>query len=125
MVSGTGVMLPSAAILVRAQDMVVGLRVGDQVFGQGIGCLATAAICDARCFVPRPATMTATEAATIPTVFLTAVACLEECASIGPQSTVLLHAATGGLPMFLFHFSDPDHLLLLLLAQALRLNVDV
>ena len=70
-------------------------RVGDAVFGQGTGCLGTAVLVDARTVVPMPPNVTFTQAATVPTVFLTAYDCLFDVAEIGNADHVLVHAATG------------------------------
>jgi NADPH:quinone reductase-like Zn-dependent oxidoreductase len=65
------------------------------VFGQAAGCLGTAVVCNARSVVPQPPNLTSVEAATVPTVFLTAYACLHDEAKTNSRSRVLVHAATG------------------------------
>jgi NADPH:quinone reductase-like Zn-dependent oxidoreductase len=54
-------------------------------------------LCSAHTVVPMPPTVSFVEAATIPTVFLTAYSCLHDAVSISAASRVLIHAATGGL----------------------------
>ena len=76
-------------------------RVGDAVFGQGTGCLGTAVLVDARTVVPMPPNVSFTEAATVPTVFLTAYDCLCDVAKIGPTDCILIHAATGACVLVL------------------------
>ena len=71
-------------------------RIGDQVFGQAAGCLGTAVIANALTVVPQPQHLSAAEASTVPTVFMTADACLTQAAHITPGSRILVHAATGG-----------------------------
>lgn len=66
------------------------------MFGQAAGCLGSAVLCDARTIVPMPPNLSFAEAATIPTVFLTAYDCLREAAGARSGSRVLVHAATGG-----------------------------
>lgn len=73
-------------------------RIGDRVFGQAAGCLGTAVVADALTVVPQPPRLAAIEAATVPTVFMTADACLTHAARIQPGSRVLVHAATGRPP---------------------------
>ena len=85
---------------------VLDCRIGDAVFGQAAGCLGSAVLCNGHALVPKPPAVTFTEAATIPTVFLTAYSCLHEEAAISTKSRVLVHAATG--------VSLPDNLLVLI-----------
>ena len=70
-------------------------RVGDKIFGQGTGCLGTAVVVNARTVVAMPPSLTFAQAATVPTVFLTAQHCLVDAAAIGASDRVLVHAATG------------------------------
>lgn len=74
-------------------------RVGDSVFGQAGGCLATSVMVTHHTVVPMPPNLTAEAASTVPTVFLTADACLNAAAIVQPGQRVLIHAATGG-PLF-------------------------
>ena len=74
-------------------------RLGDVVFGQASGCLGTAVVSPALTVVAQPPGISATEACTIPTVFLTADACLHEAAGIRPGDRCLIHAATGMCPL--------------------------
>lgn len=73
-------------------------RVGDAVFGQATGCLGTAVVVDARTVVAMPPGLTFVQAATVPTVFLTARYCLVDVAAVGAADRVLVHAATGAPP---------------------------
>lgn len=59
-------------------------------------------LCDARTVVPMPPSLTFAEAATVPTVFLTAYECLREAADAKTGSRVLVHAATGKFYAFMF-----------------------
>ena len=65
------------------------------VFGQASGCLGTAVVSPALTVVPQPPSISAIEACTIPTVFLTADACLRLAAQVQPGDRCLIHAATG------------------------------
>ena len=70
---------------------------GQLVFGQAAGCLGNAVVTNAQTVVPVPPGLTPDAAATVPTVFLTADACLGAAANLRPGQRVLIHAATGGL----------------------------
>lgn len=65
------------------------------MFGQATGCLATAVRGDGRTLVPAPPHLGAAAAAAVPTVYLTADACLRSAARLQAGQTVLIHAATG------------------------------
>lgn len=60
-----------------------------------MGGMASYVIADGRTLVLQPPNISATEAATIPTAFLTAYECLIEAAGIQRGTRVLVHAATG------------------------------
>jgi NADPH:quinone reductase-like Zn-dependent oxidoreductase len=66
-------------------------RVGDAVFGQVMGGMASHVVADARTLVPQPANIDAVEASTIPTTFLTAYECLMVAAGIQRGTRVLVH----------------------------------
>ena len=70
-------------------------RAGDRVFGQAAGCLGTAVMANALTVVAQPHSLTAAEACTVPTVFMTADACLTDAAGMRKGTRVLVHAATG------------------------------
>ena len=65
------------------------------MFGQASGCLGTAVVAPALTVVAQPPSISAAEASPVPTVFLTADACLHEAAGIQPGDRCLIHAATG------------------------------
>ena len=65
------------------------------MFGQATGCLGTGVVSNALTVVAQPPHITPVQASTIPTVFLTADACLHTAAHIGPGDRCLIHAATG------------------------------
>ncbi len=65
------------------------------VFGQATGCLGTAVIVDSATLVHVPPPLTPEQAATVPTVFLTADACLRQSCALRAGQRVLIHAATG------------------------------
>ena len=70
-------------------------RVGDRVYGQATGSLGATVHVDARMVCPCPPELADAEAAAVPTVFLTALACLQLAAHMQPSARVLVHAATG------------------------------
>ena len=72
-------------------------RVGDVVFGLAAGSLGTAVLASQHTVVAVPPNLSAEAACTMPTVFLTADACLNAATVVKPGQTVLIHAATGGL----------------------------
>ena len=57
-------------------------------------------ICNGHALVAKPPAVSFTEAATIPTVFLTAYSCLHDEAAVSTDSRVLVHAATGDTPLY-------------------------
>jgi NADPH:quinone reductase-like Zn-dependent oxidoreductase len=69
--------------------------VGDAVFGQVMGGMASHVVADSRTLVTQPANINAVEASTVPTTFLTAYECLVVAAGIRKDTRVLVHAATG------------------------------
>lgn len=76
---------------------VAGFAVGDPVMGLRVGSLARHVVTPATLLAPLPHGLTPAEAASIPIVFLTASWTLERIAQLGPNQTVLIHAATGGV----------------------------
>ena len=73
------------------------LRVGQTVFGQAAGALGSLVVVDDSMVTPFSVGTTAEAAASIPTIFLTALACLDGAAKVRAGETVLIQAATGGL----------------------------
>ena len=71
--------------------------IGQRVFGLAVGSLGTAVTCAADTMVPVPACLTAEEAASMPTVFITARAALRQVAATRPSERVLLQATAGGV----------------------------
>jgi len=71
--------------------------IGDVVYGQAGGCLGTHVVASAEMLAPAPPQASLEEAASLPTIFLTALACLSDAAAAGAGDRVLVHAASGGL----------------------------
>lgn len=65
------------------------------MYGQAAGCLGTAVLASALTVVLQPPRLSPAQAATIPTVFMTADACLNDAAQMRRGTRVLVHAATG------------------------------
>ncbi len=76
---------------------VEGLLVGDEVIAFTPGSHDGYAIANARLVARKPSGVTAAQAATLPTAFLTARYTLEHIAKIGRGDRVLIHAAAGGV----------------------------
>jgi NADPH:quinone reductase-like Zn-dependent oxidoreductase len=73
------------------------LKVGQAVYGQAAGSLGSKVIVDESMMTSMPRGVSFEAAASLPTVFLTALACLEGAAATMTGDIVLIHAATGGL----------------------------
>ena len=86
-----------AGEIVSLGEGVEGLRPGDEVVGLATGSLATFVTTDARLVVLRPTAMSAVDAATIPSTFVTAWYAFHHLARLRPGERVLIHAAAGGV----------------------------
>jgi NADPH:quinone reductase-like Zn-dependent oxidoreductase/SAM-dependent methyltransferase/short-subunit dehydrogenase/acyl carrier protein len=80
-------------------DRVHGLKAGDDVAGIASGGFGTYVTTDARLVARLPQGLGFEEAATIPSVFLTADYTLNHLARISSGDSVLIHAAAGGVGM--------------------------
>jgi acyl transferase domain-containing protein/short-subunit dehydrogenase len=76
---------------------VEGWQLGDDVVAGLVGGHDGFVIADSRLVARRPRNLTASQAATIITAFLTARYTLEQLAQIRSSDSVLIHAATGGV----------------------------
>ena len=87
-----------AGVIVAVGDGVTEFKIGDEVVvAQAVGSLSSHVTIDARFAIALPQDITYTEAATIPTTFLTAYYGLHYLAKIKPGDKVLIHAAAGGV----------------------------
>ncbi|MDC0676172.1 type I polyketide synthase [Sorangium atrum] len=75
------------------------LRVGDEVIALASRCFGTHAVTPRRLVLPRPPSMSAEDAASIPLAFLTAFHALHHVARLRRGERVLIHAAAGGVGM--------------------------
>ena len=73
------------------------LAPGTPVFGLASGCLGTLVNCAPDTLVPMPAQLSFEQAATMPTVFMTAFMAFSSASAVQPGEKVLVHAAAGGV----------------------------
>jgi acyl transferase domain-containing protein len=76
---------------------VEGLAEGDEVVAVAGGCYATHVTCPAVLVVPKPASLSAAEAASLPIASITARYALQDVARLERGERVLIHAAAGGV----------------------------
>ncbi|MEV8322257.1 SDR family NAD(P)-dependent oxidoreductase [Kitasatospora sp. NPDC056731] len=76
---------------------VTTVAVGDRVAGGSSGCLASHALLRAAYTYRLPASMSDTEAATMPVLFITVRHSLEHLARLQPGEVLLVHGASGGV----------------------------
>ncbi|MDX3388168.1 NADP-dependent oxidoreductase [Streptomyces niveiscabiei] len=90
-----------AGVVVRVGPAVRGFKAGDEVYARPrdlrIGGFAEFIAIDEDDVAPKPASLTAQEAAAVPLVALTAWQILVERAHVKPGQKVLVHAGAGGL----------------------------
>jgi NADPH:quinone reductase-like Zn-dependent oxidoreductase len=79
---------------------VTRLRVGDEVFGRGVGTFAEYAVAPEKYLVPKPAGITFEQAAAVPMSGLTALQALRDAGGIQPGQQVLIVGAGGGVGTF-------------------------
>ncbi len=91
--------IEGAGVVIETGPGIEGLRVGDRVMGLIPDAFGPMAVTDGRCLVPFPDDWSFAEAASLPTVFLTAHYGLTELAQVRPGEKVLIHAAAGGVGM--------------------------
>jgi thioester reductase-like protein len=86
-----------AGVVERVGENVTAFAPGDAVAGMGTYTFRSYLTLDHRVMFRKPPFMSFEEAATIPTVFLTAYYALVHLARMQPGEKVLIHAATGGV----------------------------
>ncbi len=88
-----------AGVVLEVGSGVVDLVPGDRVMGAFAGAFGPVAVCD-RCLLVRvPEGWSFVQAASVPTVFLTAYYGLVDLAGLGEGEALLVHAAAGGVGM--------------------------
>ncbi|MGW0909734.1 SDR family NAD(P)-dependent oxidoreductase [Streptomyces sp. NPDC002853] len=88
-----------AGVVLETGPDVTGLAVGDRVMGVMPNGFGPVVVVDRHYVVPIPDGWTFEQAASVPTVFLTAYYGLADLAGLREGETVLVHAATGGVGM--------------------------
>ncbi len=93
--------MEASAVVTAVGPGVTGFKVGDELIALVAGCLGShiTVRTDQLLALPRPSTMSAPEAATIPVTFMTAYYALHEAARLRRGETVLIHAGAGGVGM--------------------------
>ena len=87
-----------AGVVVAVGQEVTNFKVGDEVIAaQAVGSLSSHVTVNAKFAIAKPERLNYTEAATIPTTFLTAYYGLYYLAGIKPGDKILIHAAAGGV----------------------------
>lgn len=86
-----------AGIVERVGDQVTDLRPGDAVVGMAPYVFRAFATVDRRLVFRKPVSLSFAEAATLPTVFLTAHHAIDTLARPRRGESILIHAATGGV----------------------------
>ncbi len=95
--TGRSLGLECAGIITAIGSGVEGFEIGDEVIASAPHSLSSHTVTDARLVAHKPAHISFEEAATIPTVFLTAYYALYELGRIRKGERVLIHAAAGGV----------------------------
>lgn len=86
-----------AGTVVAVGSEVTGVAVGDAVMALADGSLASHVTVSARHLLPKPASLSFEEAATLPVAFLTAWYGLQQLAALKAGDRILIHAAAGGV----------------------------
>jgi NADPH:quinone reductase-like Zn-dependent oxidoreductase len=89
-----------AGTVVALSEGVSGIDIGDEVVGFGTGAFAELATVPASTAVHRPETISAEEAAAIPTTALTALQAIRDAARVEPGHHVAVIGASGGVGTF-------------------------
>jgi NADPH:quinone reductase-like Zn-dependent oxidoreductase len=89
-----------AGIVEAVGRNVTGLRVGDEVFGRGVGTFAEYAVAPAELLVTKPATISYEQAAGVPMSGLTALQALRDSGCVQHGQKVLIVGAGGGIGTF-------------------------
>ncbi|MFI4955263.1 MAG: SDR family NAD(P)-dependent oxidoreductase, partial [Gammaproteobacteria bacterium] len=86
-----------AGIVKAVGNNITRYHAGDEVLGFALGSLSSQVTTRSELIIHKPARLSFTEAAAIPTVFLTAYLALVKLGKLQAGETVLIHAATGGV----------------------------
>ncbi|MGW6741581.1 SDR family NAD(P)-dependent oxidoreductase [Streptomyces sp. NPDC055025] len=101
MYPGSGAMVGSegSGVILETGSAVTGIEPGDKVMGIFPAAIGTVAVSDFRTVARIPRGWSFAQAATVPTVFLTAYYGLVDLAGLRHGEKVLVHAAAGGVGM--------------------------
>ncbi len=83
--------------VIRVGSAVTDLKPGDDVVGMAPYCFRSHVTVNRKMVFRKPETMSFTDAATLPTVFLTSHYAINELARMEPGESILIHAGTGGV----------------------------
>ena len=86
-----------SGVVERVGNKVTTVKVGDEVAGMAPYAFRSYATTDERMAFCKPADLTFAQAATIPTVFLTAHYAINHLARMQPGESILIHAGSGGV----------------------------
>ena len=86
-----------SGIVERVGELVTDPRPGDEVAGMAPYAFRSYARTDARLLFRKPAQLSFAQAASIPTIFLTAHYAINHLARMQPGESILIHAGTGGV----------------------------
>ncbi len=86
-----------AGVVLEVGSAVEDIEPGDRVMGMIFGAFGPLAVVDRRLIVAIPDEWPLTQAASLPSVFLTALYGLQDLAGLAPGERLLVHAATGGV----------------------------
>ncbi len=95
--SGPTIGLEASGVVKSVGRNVKDLTVGDDVICYAPDCFSTHILTDATAVMKKPARLTFEEAATTPTVFLTAYYALKDLARLQAGDRLLIHGAAGGV----------------------------
>ena len=83
--------------VVAIGEGVSGFELGDEVVASTLGAMASHVTLPATAVFAKPSNVNLNDAAALPTVFLTALYGLHDCAGLRAGDKVLIHAAAGGV----------------------------
>lgn len=89
-----------AGTVIALSEGVTGIDIGDEIVGFGTGAFAEIALMPASGAVHRPDTISAEEAAAIPTTAVTALQAIRDAARVEPGQHVAVIGASGGVGTF-------------------------
>lgn len=96
MIGGLVAGLDAAGVIEAVGKDVTAFKVGDEVYGNGFGCLGQYAELEEAKVALKPAALTFEQAAAVPTAYLTALQALRDHGRMQQGHTVLVIGASGG-----------------------------